>query len=128
MKNLVWVAALGLALGACDDAAEESDNPAPAETEVVASEETMAGTYEFELAGTPTTAVLLPDGTYSDTQRGKVLEAGTWEEQADGTVCFDPTGDDTKVTCFEIGETREDGSFIVTPDDGSEPLTLTKVG
>ena len=128
MRNLLVVAALGLTLAACDNAAEESDDPAPAATETVASEETMAGTYEFEVEGTVTTAVLLPDGSYTDSQNGAVLESGMWAEQADDSVCFDPAGDDTETTCFQVGETGPDGTFVATPDDGSDPLTIRKVG
>ena len=60
MRNLILLAALGVALAGCDQAAEEADEPAaPATTEAAA--ETMAGTYEFEVDGIKTTAVLLDD-------------------------------------------------------------------
>ena len=128
MKKLVLVAVLGLTLAACDNAAEESDEPVTEDTTAAAPvEESMAGTYEFEMDGTPTTAVLMDDGTYSDTQNGEVIEAGTWQERDDGKVCFDPEGDDTPDTCFTIGETAADGTFVATPDEG-EPLTIRKVG
>ena len=125
MRNWMVIAAVGLALAGCDQAAEESDDPMPGETVAVA-DEGMAGTYEFELNGTPTTAVLMADGMYTDSQDGKVVEAGLWEERDDGKVCFDPAGDDTPATCFAIGETAEDGSFVATPDQG-DPLTIRKV-
>ena len=129
MRKLVWVAALGVALAGCGDAAEESDDPAavetPAATEAVA-EETSAGTYEFDMDGKATVAVLNPDGTYTDSQDGEVVESGTWEDRDDGKTCFDPEGDDTPVTCYTLGETGPDGTFVATPDEG-EPLTIRKV-
>jgi hypothetical protein len=125
MKKLILIAALGLGLAACDNAAEESDDPVTEET-AAAAEEGMAGTYEFELDGVPTTAVLMADGMYTDSQDGQVTESGMWAERDDGKVCFDPEGDDTLETCFTIGETGSVGTFVATPDEG-EPLTIRKV-
>jgi hypothetical protein len=126
MKKLVLVAMLIGALAACGDAAEEADDPAgPVATETVAAE-SWAGTYEFEVDGETTTAVMMADGTYTDTVDGEVVESGTWEENAEGQVCFDPAGEDTPVTCFIAGEPAEDGTFVATPDEG-EPLTIRKV-
>jgi hypothetical protein len=126
MKKLALAAALSAALVACGDAAEESDEPvAPAATETAAAEG-WAGTYEFEVEGKTTTSVLMADGTYTDTVDGEVVESGTWEENAEGQVCFDPPGEDTPVTCFTAGEPGEDGTFVATPDEG-EPLTIRKV-
>ena len=121
MKKLLLVAAAACALAACDNAAEESDEPVVEETA-----ETMAGTYEYEMDGKPTIAVLTADGIYSDTQDGEIVESGTWEEREDGKVCFDPAGEDTPATCFTVGETDPDGTFVATPDEG-EPLTIRKV-
>ena len=127
MKKLFLIAALAGALAACGDAAEESDEPtAPVATETVAAEG-WAGTYEFEADGKTTTAMLMADGMYTDTVDGEVVESGTWEENAEGKVCFDPAGDDTPVTCFTAGETAADGTFVATPDEGA-PLTIRKIG
>lgn len=125
MKRLVLAAALTGALAACGNPAEESGDPVPAATETVAAD-SWAGTYEFEIEGETTTAALMADGTYTDTVDGEVVESGTWEENAEGQVCFDPAGEDTPVTCFTAGEVGEDGTFVATPDEG-EPLTIRKV-
>lgn len=129
MKRLILVAALGVALAGCGDAAEDSDEPAavetPAATETVA-EETAAGTYEFDMDGKATIAVLNPDGTYTDTQDGEVIESGTWEDRDDGTTCFDSEGGDDTVVCYTVSEAAEDGTQTATPDDGSETLTIRK--
>ena len=103
-----------------------TDDPMPAATERVAAEG-WAGTYEFEVDGQKTTAVLMPDGMYSDSVDGEVVESGLWQEDAGGQVCFDPTGDEAPVTCFTAGERAADGTMVVTPDEG-EPLTVKKIG
>lgn len=131
MNKLVLVAALSAALGACSQAAEESDEPAATEAAVV--EETgaavpaegSAGTYEFMLDGKATTAVLKPDGSYEDSQDGTVVEKGLWADR-DGKVCFDPEGDDTLGTCYATTEPAADGTFTATGDDGTV-LTIKKV-
>ena len=127
MKNLVLAVGLSLALAACNNAAEEADETAvteaPAATEA-ADAETSAGTYEFDMEGTATVAVLNADGTYTDTQGGAVIESGTWEDRDDGKTCFDAEGDDTAVVCYTIAETGADGTFVATPDDGGDPLTI----
>ena len=132
MRKLVWVAALGVALAGCGDAAEESDEPAmavetPAATEAAAAG-ASPGTYEFDLEGTATVATLNADGTYTDTQGGEAIESGTWENREDGKTCFDPEGDDSPATCYTVGATGADGTFTATPDDGGDPLTIRKTG
>lgn len=130
-----WAAVTGLAfaLAACGGAAEESDDPMPAAPapapapEVVAAADGWAGTYEFEIGGKKTTAVLMAEGTYSDTVDGEIVESGVWHENAEGQVCFDPIGEQAPPICYTAGERAEDGSLVVTPDDG-EPLTVKKVG
>lgn len=126
MKQAIAVAMLALALAACGDAAEESDDPVPAATETVASEG-WPGTYEFEVDGRTTTSTLLADGTYTDTVDGEVVQSGQWEENAAGKVCFDPAGDEAAIACYAAGEVADDGTMVVTPDEG-EPLTVRKIG
>lgn len=129
MKRLVLIAALAGSLAACGDAAEEADDTATAETAEATPEAeptSSAGTYEFDMDGTTTVATLNPDGTYADTQDGEVIESGTWEDRDDGKTCFDSEGGDDTVVCFTMGETGADGTFVATPDDGSEPLTIKK--
>ena len=133
MKRLIWVTALGVALAGCGDAAEQSDEPAavetPAATEAAAADpaatEGSAGTYEYELDGKATTAVLAADGKYTDTQDGEVIEQGMWADR-DGKVCFDPEGD-ALGTCFTTTEPDAGGVFTATGDDGTT-MTIKKVG
>ena len=131
MKNLILVAALGMALAGCDNAAEESDEPETAAVTTEAAPEaaptSSAGTYEVTTRdGTRFTSVLNADGTYQDTAAdGAVAEKGTWEDK-DGKVCMSPEGGDGKVICFAVGEPAADGTMIATPDDGTDPLTVKK--
>ena len=121
------VTGLAFALAACGGAAEESDDPMPAATEVVVAADGWAGTYEFEIDGKKTTAALMAEGTYSDTVDGEIVESGVWHENAEGQVCFEPIGEQAPATCYTAGEMAEDGTLVVTPDEG-EPLTVKKVG
>jgi len=132
MNKLVLVAALSAALGACSQAAEEADDsataaatetPVAAETTAAAAD-SAAGTYEFTLDGKATTSVLKPDGSYEDSQDGKVTEKGLWSEH-DGKVCFDPEGEDTPGICYTTTEPDADGVFTATGDDGTA-MTIKK--
>jgi len=125
--RLAAITGLAFALAACGGAAEESDDPMPAATEVVVAADGWAGTYEFEIDGKKTTAVLMAEGTYSDTVDGEIVESGVWHENSEGQVCFDPIGEQSPATCFTAGEMAEDGTFVVTPDEG-EPLTVKRIG
>lgn len=126
MKQAIAVATFALALAACGDAAEESDDPVPTATETVAAE-SWTGIYEFEVDGQTTTSTLLADGTYTDTVDGEVVQSGQWEENAARKVCFDPAGDEVAIACYAAGEVADDGTMVVTPDEG-EPLTVRKIG
>ena len=131
MKRLVLVVMLAGALAACGDAAEEADDTTTAETAEAtpaAEPASWAGNYDVTMAdGMKFTSVLNADGTYTDTDAdGKVTESGTWEERPDGKVCFDSEGGDDTVICFTAGEEQADGTIVVTPDDGSEPLTIKR--
>lgn len=127
MNKLIIAAALGLSLAACDQAAEESDDVAtadtPAATETVAAD-SSAGTYEYTFEGKQTVSTLMTDGMYSDTQDGKVVEQGKWADK-DGKVCFDPDGDNPEV-CWTTTEPDADGVFTATSDDGKTVLTIRK--
>jgi hypothetical protein len=138
MRRLILAAALTTALAACNNAAEEpaADDTAvatetPAATEAssgtAATEASTgtAGTYAYEMDGKATTSVLMPDGTYQDSQDGKVVEKGLWAEH-DGKVCFDPEGDETPGQCFATTEPDADGMFTATSDDGQTVLKIKK--
>ena len=133
MKKLILAAAFTVALGACSQAAEDSDEVAPAETTAAATEaaaaapSSSAGTYEVTTKdGTKFTSTLNPDGTYQDTDAaGKVTEKGMWADH-DGKTCFDPEGDETSGQCFTTTEPDAQGTFTATSDDGATKLTIRK--
>jgi uncharacterized lipoprotein NlpE involved in copper resistance len=128
MKRLVVVAALAGALAACGNPAEESDEPAVAETTAAAAAETSAGTYDVTMPdGTKMTSTLNPDGTYQDVDAaGAVSESGTWADREDGKTCFTPASGEPEF-CFTLSEPQADGTRKAIPEDGSEPLTIKKM-
>jgi hypothetical protein len=125
MRKLVLIAAV-TALSACNQnnaepAAATSDSATPAPAATTAS---MAGTYEFTNEGKPTTTILKEDGTYEDSQDGKVVESGKWAEK-DGKVCFDDTGPNAEV-CWTTTEPDSMGMFTATSADGKTVLQIKK--
>ena len=127
MKKLVLIAAVA-ALSACNQnkaepapAASEAAAPTPAASALPAAAD-MAGTYEFDYKGKATTSVMKADGTYEDSQDGKVTETGKWTVK-DNKSCFTP--EKGKEQCTSDGPMGSDGTFTVTPDEGA-PYTVTK--
>ena len=99
MKKIMLVAALA-ALGACSkqDAAPTADASEPAATEaaaatpavttVAADGKPSTGTFKITTAdGKVFTEEDKADGTYVETQDGKVIETGKWEQKGPGTFC-----------------------------------------
>lgn len=137
MKKLVLVAGLSVALAACGDNAAPTEEPtateaaAPTEATVeTASRDVPTGTFEYMSDGDMTITEVKPDGTYTDSKEGEVIESGTWKQDAEGRACFTettpPAGEESKTVCFTTGETQADGTFTATPDDGGEVLTVKK--
>ncbi|MBT2133880.1 hypothetical protein KK137_05995 [Croceibacterium sp. LX-88] len=127
MKRLVFAAILlGGTLAACDQAAEESDEPETiTAADIPPSETSTAGTYQVTLAdGTKGTSTLAEDGRYVDRFGGQT-EEGNWAE-VDGKTCFDPDEGGAITRCYVLGETAADGTFVATPDTG-DPVTVKKV-
>ena len=134
MNKLVLVAALGLGLAACNNAAEDADTatdeaaaPAEAAATMVTANGSATGTYEVTAAdGTVTMTELIDDGTYIDhAPDGTVAASGTWSV-VDGKTCFDPQGDEA-ATCYTEAAPAADGTFTATPDEG-DAVTVRFVG
>jgi hypothetical protein len=126
MKKIVLIAAVA-ALSACN---QNKAEPAPAASETaatpsaVATAASMAGTYDYTYKDKATTSVIKDDGTYQDTQDGKVIEKGTWT-QKDGPICFsDDKGDPAQ--CWTMTEPDSMGMFTATSTDGKTVLHITK--
>ena len=97
MKKFMLVAALAT-LGACSkqDAAPAATEPAvteaaaatPVTFTVAADGKASTGTYKVTTSdGKVITEEVKADGTYVDTQDGKVIETGKWEQKAPETYC-----------------------------------------
>jgi len=121
---------LTLILATCVLAACKQTAPAPAPTEsaaptpaATATTADMSGTYDFDYQGKPRVSVIKPDGTYEDTEDGKVVESGTWAMK-DGKVCFDDKKDPE--LCWITTEPDADGKFTATSVDGKTVLQITR--
>jgi len=56
------------------------------------------------------------DGRYRDLRNGAVAFAGTWEQNADGRICFEPDAGDR--ACWDHGAPDKDGTMRMTHTDG----------
>ena len=136
MRKLLLIAGTTLALAGCSKANNSDEAMAPAASSSSAmaaaapsaTATTMAGNYDLTMKdGTKASSMMMADGTYMDTDKdGKTTEKGKWEQRADGKVCFTPEGK-TETTCFAVGPTQADGTFVATPDKG-DPVTVKKTG
>ena len=134
MKHVLVIAAATLALAGCKKAADADNAMAPAASSSSAmaaaaptpTATSMAGNYELTMKdGTKASSMLMADGSYMDMDAaGKQTEKGKWEQRADGKVCFTPDGK-TETTCYSVGPTQADGTFVATPDKG-DPITVKK--
>lgn len=129
MKKLLFAPLLAgvIGLAGCSEAAPDPA-PEPVAEETAAAPTvangTATGTFEVTAAdGAVMTAVINPDGTYSDTAAdGTLVAEGTWAV-VDGKTCFTPTTEGAEAMCFTETAPAADGSFIATPDKG-EPVTV----
>jgi hypothetical protein len=131
MNKLVLIAALGLGLAACNNAADDADTdeaaaPAATETAAMASANGSApGLYEVTAAdGTVTQTELMADGIYMDHgPDGAVTAQGKWSV-VDGKTCFDPDGDEEAI-CYTETAPDAEGKFTATSDAG-EAVTVRR--
>jgi hypothetical protein len=130
MKKVLLLAVATAALCGCQKAADNDEAPAASTSSAMAAAApsptatSMAGSYELTMKdGTKATSTLAADGTYMDMDAaGKQTEKGKWEQRPDGKVCFTQDGK-TETTCYSVGPTQPDGTFVATPDKG-DPLTV----
>lgn len=130
MKKFL-VAASCVALAACGS--NEAEAPVePIETADTTLDSTatgnVAGTYEVKLAdGSVTMQTINADGTYVDTTPdGTRIGGGTWRTGGNGTMCFDPEGNDPE-ECYTGGAPAEDGAFEMRGEDGTVQSSVRKV-
>lgn len=130
MKKLVILAACA-ALAACGskEAEAPADTAEPAGTTLDSTATgAVAGTYEVKLAdGSVTMQTINADGTYVDaTPDGTRIGGGTWRTGDQGTMCFDPEGDEAE-ECYSGGAPGDDGSFAMRGEDGQVTSTVRKI-
>ncbi|HEY7806408.1 MAG TPA: hypothetical protein VIC34_04330 [Croceibacterium sp.] len=121
---------LTLILATCALAACKQTAPAPAPSESAAPAPTasattadMAGTYDYTYKGKPRVTVMKADGSYQDSEGGKVVESGTWSNK-DGKTCFDDKKDPAQ--CWTTTTPDASGKFTATSADGKTVLQITK--
>jgi hypothetical protein len=125
MRKVVSIVALA-ALAACGQGNSTTDNKQAAAAPAVAAgphSNAAPGTYtQVKADGSMVITHLEADGTYTDWVAGAMTESGKWAVK-DNKTCFTPA--DGKERCSSDGPMGADGSFTVTPDEGT-PYTVTK--
>lgn len=131
MKKLTLILAT-CALAACKQTApapvpSEAATPAASEsaaaTPAAATTADMAGTYDYTYKGKARVTVMKSDGSYQDSEGGKVVETGTWTVK-DGKTCFDDKKDPEQ--CWTTTAPDASGKFTATSTDGKTVLQITK--
>jgi hypothetical protein len=108
MKRIIAIAALA-AVSACSQPAPEPEatEEAAAEPAVAAAAETVAadgksstGTFKVTTAdGKVFMEEVKPDGTYVQTQDGKVVETGKWVQKSPSQYCYTKDEEGAKEEC-----------------------------
>lgn len=136
MKKVLLVAALA-ALAACakQDAAPVADATEQAATTPAASVgqslaadgKASTGTFQITTAdGKLITEEVKADGTYVETQDGKVIETGRWEQKAPDTYCYTKDGAGAKQVC-STEKVDEKGLWTSVNPEG-KTVTVVRVG
>ena len=136
MKKIMLVAALAT-LAACSkqDAAPAADatdqaaaTPAASSSQTVAADgKPSTGTFTVTtFDGKIITEEVKADGTYVDTQDGKVTETGKWEQKGPGTFCTTKDEAGAKQRCG-TEKIDEKGVWTSVNPDG-KTATVVRVG
>ena len=134
MKRIVLIAALAT-VTACSKPApapEATAEPA-AEATVAAAEGTVAadgkpsvGKFQVTTSdGKTIVEEVKADGTYVDTENGKVVETGKWEQQSPAVWCFTKDGGDGKQICSD--EKVENGVYTSTNRETKKTSTVVRL-
>jgi hypothetical protein len=134
MKNVLLLAAATAALVGCNQASNNTAEPAApaanatapaAPAAMVTANGSTPGTFEVTAKdGKKSQSVLNADGSYVDKDAsGKEIGHGTWTV-TDGKTCFDPVGDEGP-ECFAETATSADGTFTATSD--KHVVTVKKI-
>jgi hypothetical protein len=132
MKKMLAIAALA-ALAACNQPAPAPEAEASAAPEAAApAAETLAadgnpshGTFKVTMSdGKVLMDEVKPDGTYSTTDNGKVVETGKWEQKSPSQYCYTKDEEGAKQECAE--EKVENGVWTSTGANG-KTATIERV-
>jgi hypothetical protein len=124
MKRILVIAAIA-ALSACSkpapapeaEASAAPEAAAPTAASLAADGGPAHGTYKVTRAdGEVIMDEVKPDGTYSTTKDGKVIEAGKWEQKSPSQYCFTKDKEGAKQECAE--EKVEGGVWTSKGPDG----------
>jgi hypothetical protein len=117
MKKLIAIAGIAT-LAACGGGADEpTEDTAIDEAAAAVIPETSAGTYTSTTPdGAEVVVALNADGSYTVSEAGEQVEAGSWEDNIRGT-CLTAEGGDGE-NCFNIQPGAEAGMMDVTGPDG----------
>ena len=124
MRKILPIVVLA-ALAACgQQASSDKDKAAAAPVAATGPHSNAApGRYtQTKADGSMVITDLQADGTYSNWIAGAQTETGKWAIKNNKT-CFTPDGG--KERCSSDGPMGADGSYTVTPDEGT-PYTMTK--
>jgi len=117
MKKLIAIAGIAT-LAACGGGTDEPAEDASldeAAAEVIPA--TSAGSYTSTTPdGVEVVVALNADGSYTVSEGGEQVEAGTWEDNIRGT-CLTAEGGDGE-NCFNIQPGAEEGMMDITGPDG----------
>lgn len=95
------------------------DESAPADDEMALSNTAWRVTGED---GAIYTTFFDGDGQYRDMKNGEPWQDGTWEQLADGRLCFTPSDENRAGSCWSLGKRKKDGTMRVTSDEGREVM------
>lgn len=74
--------------------------------------------------GAVQTTFLDPGGRYRDLRNGALVAEGSWQQNSDGALCFEP--DSGRGACWETGRMADDGTALATSGEGKR-IVLRRV-
>lgn len=131
MKKIIVIAAL-VAVSACSKpepaAAPEATEAAvaPAAATMAADGKPSTGTFKITTAdGETIMEEIKADGTYVDTQDGKVVETGKWEQKSPAQYCWTKDEEGAKQVCAD--EKVENGVYTSYNPETKKTSTVERV-
>jgi hypothetical protein len=134
VKKLMLVATLA-AISACskpepaaapDATTDTAAAPAPTPTTVAADGKPSVGKFQVTGSdGKVSVEEVKADGTYTDTQDGKVVETGTWRQESPAVWCWTNDKAGSKEVCSD--EKVENGVYTSTNRETKKSSTVVRL-